>query len=63
DMHALLELDHKGPLPTAPADGVPGGERAPRELARASAGDDSLRDEIRKIIAEELREALRGGRL
>lgn len=62
DMHALLELDHKGPLPEAPADGVPGGEPALPELARVPPGNDVLRNEIRKIIAEELRDALRDGR-
>ena len=59
DLNALLDLDHKGPLPTAPADGV--GGRPPRQLARVHSGDNALRDEIRKIIAEELRDALRNG--
>ena len=61
DMQTLLELDHKGPLPIAPADGVPGAARPLRELAGTQPGDLQLRDEIRKIIAEELRDALRGG--
>ncbi len=63
DLNALLDLDHKGPLRTAPADGVPGGQRSPRELDGVSAGDSRLRVEIRKIIAEELRDALRNGGL
>ena len=62
DLTPLMQLDHKGPLPTAPADGVPGRARPARELAGVRSGDDTLRDEIRKIIAEELRDALRGGR-
>ncbi len=61
DMNTLLNLDHKGPLPTAPADGVPGAARPLRKLAGARPGDSQLRDEIRKIIAEELRDALRDG--
>jgi acyl-CoA reductase-like NAD-dependent aldehyde dehydrogenase len=62
DLHALMNLDHKGPLPPAPADGVPGlSARPPTNVGRPSGGDDSLRDEIRRIIAEELRDALRKG--
>ena len=61
DLNALLDLDHKGPLPTAPADGVPGLSAGPRTQTDSSAGRHLVRcsDEIRKIIAEELRDALR----
>lgn len=55
DPHALTMLDHKGPLRDAPADGVPSGHQAPVNHVP----DDTLRNEIRKIIAEELRLALR----
>ncbi len=62
DLRTLMQLDHKGPLPPAPADGVPnlsGGHQA--QVNQVPAG--TLRDEIRKIIAEELRDALnKGGR-
>lgn len=61
DLTALLNLDHKGPLPIAPADGVPGAVRPQRQLVRVQSGDGSLREEIRKIIAEELRDALKHG--
>ena len=63
DLTTLMKLDHKGPLPEAPADGVPGSVRAPRDLGSVQSGGNELRDEIRKIIAEELRDALRGGKL
>lgn len=58
DMHALLNLDHKGPLRNAPADGVPG-LSAGHQAQADQVPDGQLRDEIRKIIAEELRLALR----
>lgn len=56
----LAELDVNalslpGPLRKAPSDGVPGESRPPRDPA---AGD--LREQIRKIIAEELRAVLKG---
>ena len=59
-----LTLRHEGPLPEAPADGVPGSapprQRAPAPAA-AAAGviDDELRSELRRIIVEELRAALK----
>jgi acyl-CoA reductase-like NAD-dependent aldehyde dehydrogenase len=60
--HALLS--QPGPLPQAPADGVPGkGVRAERQRGGQSSGDGlplGLREEIRRIIAEELRQAFRG---
>lgn len=64
---AGLELRREGPLPVAPADGVPGegaGSRAPRPAARAASApgggiDAGLREELRQLIAEELRAALR----
>ncbi len=56
-----------GPLPQAPSDGVPGNERSPVSARGASASlnrpsgslDPGLREELRKMIAEELRSALR----
>ncbi len=62
DPALLSSLHHPGPLPEAPSDGVPGKTR-PRHQQRpvaASQSDDSLRAEIRRIIAEELRAALKG---
>ncbi|MEO1192751.1 MAG: aldehyde dehydrogenase family protein [Pseudomonadota bacterium] len=64
DDRRLTQLTHPGPLPEAPSDGVPGKTRAsghhpaPRP-APSRPADGDLRDEIRKIIAEELRAALR----
>jgi acyl-CoA reductase-like NAD-dependent aldehyde dehydrogenase len=60
DAGALSTLTHPGPLPEAPSDGVPGKTR--RALPRPPAGggqDNGLRDEIRRIIAEELRAVLK----
>lgn len=67
-MKARMNWD--GPLPTAPADGVPG-STAPAPITRSSyapqgssasgsASSDAMRDEIRSIIAQELRAALKG---
>jgi len=55
-------LAHPGPLPQAPADGVPGMSSINRDrrTSRSSADDpQGLRDQIRRIIAEELRQAFR----
>jgi len=51
----LLGLKHPGPLAEAPADGVPGKGRTTPAGPRT--GD--LRDEIRRMVAEELRRALK----
>lgn len=73
DSRRLTALHHPGPLPEAPSDGVPGkGARpAPTKASARSAqagrrdgGTEAptardLREEIRQIIAEELRKALR----
>lgn len=60
---ARTHLALSGPLAAAPADGVPGMAAPPRPAAGlrpVSAGErDALREEIRRIIAEELRAALR----
>ncbi|MEQ8666572.1 MAG: aldehyde dehydrogenase family protein [Rhodospirillales bacterium] len=58
----LGNLRHLGPLPKAPSDGVPGESRAPLTSTAASATNtspDELRAQIRAIIAEELRAALK----
>ncbi len=63
DPVALGNLKHPGPLPEAPSDGVPGKTRpkySPPPAMPARASDDGLREEIRRIIAEELRAALKG---
>jgi acyl-CoA reductase-like NAD-dependent aldehyde dehydrogenase len=52
----LAQLRQPGPLPEAPSDGVPGKGRGDVAGPRR----DDLREEIRRIIAEELRQALRG---
>ena len=57
DDSALSTLAHPGPLPEAPSDGVPGKTR-PRPVAEAGSYHD-LREEIRRIIAEELRAVLK----
>ena len=56
---ASLQIKHAGPLPKAPADGVPGESRPSPAPVPAVAGDD-LREQIRAIIAEELRSVLKG---
>ncbi|MEZ5926099.1 MAG: aldehyde dehydrogenase family protein [Hyphomicrobiaceae bacterium] len=63
-----VEQRFAGPLPEAPSDGVPGKSYAALRaetaaLAHSSGSDLSghqLREEIRRIIAEELRQALKG---
>lgn len=60
----VAELKHRGALPKAPADGVPGQTRVKRDAPvapsqGASHSDTQLREEIRSIIAEELRDALK----
>jgi acyl-CoA reductase-like NAD-dependent aldehyde dehydrogenase len=56
----LAGLNHPGPLPKAPSDGVPGESRPPRERpAAVGAAPDALREQVRAIIAEELRAALK----
>jgi len=61
----MAELKHRGRLPKAPADGVPGQSRVRRDVSDhspqiPSRPDHQLREEIRRIIAEELRAALKG---
>ncbi|WP_084174771.1 aldehyde dehydrogenase family protein [Afifella pfennigii] len=50
-----------GPLPEAPSDGVPGsGAYRPRPVERAApAVDGATREELRRLIAEELRDLLK----
>jgi acyl-CoA reductase-like NAD-dependent aldehyde dehydrogenase len=63
-----VERRFAGPLPEAPSDGVPGKSfaalRAEDAAIRHASGSDlsgaQLREEIRRIIAEELRQALKG---
>ena len=53
-------LRHPGPLPEAPSDGVPGRSAADlRPAPTAEDERDELREEIRRIVAEELRAALK----
>ncbi|NMM43634.1 aldehyde dehydrogenase family protein [Rhodospirillaceae bacterium KN72] len=70
DRSAIGRLQHRGPLPVAPSDGVPGQgvgtppiapfRPQPSSRPGGSGGQDGLRDEIRQIIAEELRGLLKG---
>ena len=57
-------LKHPGPLPKAPSDGVPGEGRPhpppPSPAADAPLGREALREQIREIIAAELRDLLKG---
>jgi acyl-CoA reductase-like NAD-dependent aldehyde dehydrogenase len=56
-------LRHAGPLPKAPADGVPGQgrpTRTPASSGSAAPDRDALREQIRAIIAEELRNVMKG---
>jgi acyl-CoA reductase-like NAD-dependent aldehyde dehydrogenase len=63
-----VEPRFAGPLPEAPSDGVPGKSlaalRAENAALRHAGGSDlsghQLREEIRRIIAEELRQVLKG---
>ncbi len=60
DYHGLGR-SFRGPLAQAPADGVPGSP-APRQFAQnpqPSALDGASKDELRRLIAEELRDLLR----
>lgn len=62
DAFVVPGLRHPGPLPEAPSDGVPGKTRpALSGAADAGRGESyhEMRDEIRRIIAEELRAALK----
>jgi len=55
-----LEPDFSGPLAQAPADGVPGSSVSQRQhIGPVSGGDEITRTELRRMIAEELRAALR----
>ncbi len=56
-----LRRGFRGPLATAPADGVPGSNttRSFEQPPRQSAIDGATRDELRRLIAEELRDLLR----
>ena len=63
DNYAGLGPELSGALPQAPADGMPGAGRAQPATARSPAGgaglDGATRDELRRLIAEELRDLLR----
>ena len=61
DAMSFAQPAHKGPLPEAPSDGVPGKTRSPAAgRPKDGASYHELREEIRRIIAEELRTALKG---
>lgn len=56
-----LKRDFRGPLARAPSDGVPG-TTAPRTFVRSSqpaAIEGATKDELRRLIAEELRDLMR----
>jgi acyl-CoA reductase-like NAD-dependent aldehyde dehydrogenase len=55
-----LGADFSGPLPQAPADGVPGSSGSQRQhVGSVADGNEITRTELRRMIAEELRAALR----
>lgn len=61
---SLAGLNLPGPLPKAPSDGVPGEGRptptySPERPQVVHSADEALREQIRTIIAEELRDALK----
>ncbi len=64
DAPHIGSLKHPGPLPKAPSDGVPGEGRPrpppPSPAADAPFGREALREQIREIIAAELRDLLKG---
>lgn len=59
--YSALSPRFDGPLPPAPSDGVPGSPKPPKPtLVSVSNGvDATVREEIRKLIAEELRDMLK----
>ena len=59
DAIAHTAVRQPGPLPEAPSDGVPGRSVADLRPVDATADRDALREEIRRIIADELRAALK----
>ena len=71
---AAVDVGFEGPLPPAPAGGLPHGGRSStptragqtghRQHGGAASGglDDSAREELRRLIAEEIRNTLKGGR-
>lgn len=58
-----LALSFGGPLPRAPSDGVPGLSRSAGDSAAGSAAepllDSTTREELRRLIAEELHDLLK----
>lgn len=61
EAYGFAQPAHKGPLPEAPSDGVPGKSRPQAPSGpKDETSYHALRDEIRRIIAEELRSALKG---
>lgn len=58
--HHAVRTDFSGPLPPAPSDGVPGETRYQRRDSRPAGGEIGgvTRDELRRMIAEELRAVL-----
>lgn len=57
--YAAIHFPFDGPLPQAPSDGVPGSQPAPVPAQGDAVVADVTRDELRKIIAEELRAVLK----
>lgn len=58
--HHGVRTDFEGPLPQAPSDGVPGGAQYRRRHSSPETGEVAgvTRDELRRMIAEELRAVL-----
>lgn len=53
-----IQVTFDGPLPEAPADGVPGHTRRTAQPSSQSGISDVARDELRRLIADEIRAAL-----
>ena len=54
-----LGRDFGGPLPAAPADGMPGSAAPPPQPPAMAGMDGAMREELRRLIAHELRDLLK----
>ena len=54
-----LGREFSGPLPAAPADGMPGSAAPPRQPSAMAGMDGAMREELRRLIAHELRDLLK----
>ena len=54
-----LGREFSGPLPAAPADGMPGSAAPPPQPSAMAGMDGAMREELRRLIAHELRDLLK----